>query len=238
MNEQQTEAAITAAGKTAPRVTPADLDAEIAAGSVHYFTALNGASAAVNELSNDGKWQSALAALDAVTETLSIITICVIVLANGFKLIGYSAPVSSANFDAKIGQDIAFRNAREQLWPLLGFRLADKQHVIKTLGLPPDTKVAFGTTKLVDTRVLEPLDIDGAVLIVDAPRDTTWRERLTEELDALGERHSKLCQFLASSAATKLPVSDILLLEDQRGHMEAYIGVLRQRVERAKEKQA
>lgn len=177
MNEQQTEAAITAAGKTAPRVTPADLDAEIAAGSVHYFTALNGASAAVNELSNDGKWQSALAALDAVTETLSIITICVIVLANGFKLIGYSAPVSSANFDAKIGQDIAFRNAREQLWPLLGFRLADKQY--------RNNNELGGLIVDVDTIANEPLDVDGAIADMNTAIERGEYTPPTDEPDGL-----------------------------------------------------
>lgn len=37
MNEQATEAAIVAAGKTAPRLTPSDIDAAIAAEQYHVF---------------------------------------------------------------------------------------------------------------------------------------------------------------------------------------------------------
>lgn len=39
--------------------------------------------------------------------------------------------VSEHYFDAEIGKRIARENAIEQLWPLLGFRLADKLHAVK-----------------------------------------------------------------------------------------------------------
>lgn len=140
MNEQQTEQAIVDAGKTSPRVTPADLDAEIAAGSVHYFTAAEGVTGglALDQLErNDKCWSSIrLATLHPLQRT----TFCVITLANGFSVTGQSACVDPANFNPQIGRDIAFRKARDELWPLLGFRLVDKQHVIKTLGLLPDTQ--------------------------------------------------------------------------------------------------
>jgi hypothetical protein len=54
------------------------------------------------------------------------LTFCVLVLRNGIMVTGQSACVSAANFDAEIGRKIARKNAVEQLWPLLGFRLADK----------------------------------------------------------------------------------------------------------------
>lgn len=56
-------------------------------------------------------------------------TICMLTLDNGFTVRGESSCVHVDNFDAKVGREIAFSNAREKLWPLLGFRLADKLHL-------------------------------------------------------------------------------------------------------------
>lgn len=53
------------------------------------------------------------------------VTICCLTLDNGFTTIGHSACADPANFDVAIGREIAFRNARDQIWPLLGFRLCD-----------------------------------------------------------------------------------------------------------------
>lgn len=61
-----------------------------------------------------------------VLPPLERLTICVLVLKNGITVTGQSACVSPENFDAEIGRKIARKNAVEQLWPLLGFRLADK----------------------------------------------------------------------------------------------------------------
>jgi hypothetical protein len=47
MNDQAIEQEIQAKGKTAPRITPADIDANIA--SEHYFTAAQGVAGGVND---------------------------------------------------------------------------------------------------------------------------------------------------------------------------------------------
>lgn len=57
------------------------------------------------------------------TETL---TICVLVLRNGFTVTGESSCASPENFDAELGQRIAFEHAREKLWPLLGYALRQR----------------------------------------------------------------------------------------------------------------
>lgn len=120
MNEQQTEAAIQAAGKIAPRVTPADVDAAIA--SAHYFTASNGVLGAYRARGDahpvEGNCPS-----QAAEVALGLLTFCVLVLHNGFTVTGESACASPDNFDAQIGRDIAYRNAREKVWPLLGYAL-------------------------------------------------------------------------------------------------------------------
>lgn len=104
---------------TAPRVTPADLEAEIA--SEHYFTAAEGVFGAAYLESNPPFVPPA-----DTPETLSLLTFCVLVLKNGIKLVGESACVSAENFDAEFGRRLAREDALRKLWPLLGFRLADK----------------------------------------------------------------------------------------------------------------
>lgn len=58
--------------------------------------------------------------------------VCCLTTANGFTVIGHAGCVSPENFDEEIGQDIAFRNARNQLWPLLGYALAEAIHRERT----------------------------------------------------------------------------------------------------------
>lgn len=56
----------------------------------------------------------------------SCLTVCCLTLKNGFTVTGESACASPENFDAEIGQKISRANAREKIWPLLGFRLRDQ----------------------------------------------------------------------------------------------------------------
>ena len=109
---------IEAKGLTAPRVTPADIEAEIA--SEHYFTAAQGMRAAFEE--------GGLPARDLKYEPLELLTFCVLVLKNGFTVTGESACASPANFDEEIGRKIARQNAVNKIWPLLGFSLRDAIH--------------------------------------------------------------------------------------------------------------
>ena len=56
----------------------------------------------------------------------SCLTVCCLTLRNGFTVTGESACASPENFNAEIGQKIAKANARDKIWPLLGFRLRDQ----------------------------------------------------------------------------------------------------------------
>ena len=56
----------------------------------------------------------------------SCLMVCALTLQNGFTVTGESACASPENFNAEIGQKIARSNAREKIWPLLGFRLRDE----------------------------------------------------------------------------------------------------------------
>lgn len=118
------EREIIAKGKTAPRVTPADIEANIA--SEHYFTAFDGAAgAAFNEANPGGElrtfsWNA--------PPPLHLLTFCVLVLRNGFTVTGESACASPENFDAEIGRKIARMNAVNKVWSLMGYALKEQLH--------------------------------------------------------------------------------------------------------------
>lgn len=108
--DNQIEQEIQAKGLTAPRVTPADIRANIAA--EHYFTAADAVYAAD--------------CAHGVGTPLHLLTFCVIVLKNGFTVTGESACASPENFDAEIGRTIAYENAVNKIWPLMGYALKEK----------------------------------------------------------------------------------------------------------------
>lgn len=107
------EQEIQAKGLTAPRITPANIESSIA--SEHYFTAYEGAKC--GRITRDEPQGS---------ETLKLLTFCVLVLANGFTVTGESACASPENFDAEIGRKIARQNAVAKIWPLMGYELRSK----------------------------------------------------------------------------------------------------------------
>lgn len=111
-NDQEIEQEIQAKGKTAPRITPADIEANIA--QEHYI--VPGRSLAME--GHAIPRQSAL----------NLLTICVLVLRNGFTVTGESACASPENFDAEIGRKIARENAMQKVWPLMGYALKSSMH--------------------------------------------------------------------------------------------------------------
>lgn len=115
-DEAAIESEIQARGLNAPRLNPAHIDAQIS--SEHYFTALEGV---------DGHYRGgheAQGAQDA--KALSCLTICVLVLRNGFTVTGESACASPENFNAEVGRKIAREKAREKIWALEGYLLRTK----------------------------------------------------------------------------------------------------------------
>ena len=89
------EQLIQAKGKTAPRVTPADVENAILTEQFYVFPG-------------------------------TMLTVCCLTLRNGFNVTGESACASPENFDAEIGQKVALANAKQKIWPLLGYALKEK----------------------------------------------------------------------------------------------------------------
>lgn len=59
-------------------------------------------------------------------ESLKVLSVCILVMRNGFTVIGKSAPASPENFNAEYGQKLAYEDAIRQLWPLMGYALRDR----------------------------------------------------------------------------------------------------------------
>ena len=95
MTDQTIEQEIQAKGLTAPRVTPADIDANIV--KEVYFTAADGilgASISTDDIST------------IINTEHTLLTFCVLTLRNGFTVTGESACASPENFDAEIGRNL------------------------------------------------------------------------------------------------------------------------------------
>jgi hypothetical protein len=56
------------------------------------------------------------------------LTICILTLQNGFRVTGESACADPANFNEAKGRELAGKQAREKIWPLLGYALRDRLH--------------------------------------------------------------------------------------------------------------
>lgn len=114
-SEQKIEQEIQDKGLNAPRLTPDHIDSKVRA--IRYAT---GADFAL-----------AYGVGDPSTYDASLLTICIISLENGFTVTGESACASPENFNAKIGQKLAYENAREKIWQLEGYLLKEKLYQAK-----------------------------------------------------------------------------------------------------------
>lgn len=107
MSLEQTEREC-AAGAVAPRVSLDDI--KVATKQVFYFTA---DQVVGSELSKS-------------FPQLGILTIALVIMTNGFIVIGKSAPASLENFNREFGCKLAYEDAVRQIWPLMGFALRDR----------------------------------------------------------------------------------------------------------------
>lgn len=86
-------------GLTAPRITPADVEANI----------------------------SDVEIVKHVTKSGKVLRWAVLTTRNGFAVVGKpSASVSVENDNAEVGEKIAILNSRDEVWPLMGYELQSK----------------------------------------------------------------------------------------------------------------
>jgi hypothetical protein len=103
---QATEELSRAAAKTANRVSLDDIKANI---SAEYFITGDKAVAGA-----------------PVSPDLRVLTICILVMRNGFTIIGKAAPADPENFNPELGRTFAREDAIRQAWPLMGYALREK----------------------------------------------------------------------------------------------------------------
>lgn len=83
----------------APRITPTDLDVNIADTEI----------------------------LKHVTKSGQVLRWAILTTNSGFAVVGKpSCAVSSENDNAELGQQIAIENSRNELWPLMGYELKQR----------------------------------------------------------------------------------------------------------------
>lgn len=102
---QATEDASAAVAK-APRITKEFIEDNIS--GVYYATADAIADAACGHL-----------------------TLCILLMKNGFMAVGESAPMSPANFNADLGKQLAYENAFRKLWPLYAFATMEENFLFE-----------------------------------------------------------------------------------------------------------
>ena len=104
-----TDDASKAVQKTPHRVSLESMEAKIAG---EYFTTLD----------------HAFGGEDAVPllAGMEVMTVCALVMRNGFIVIGKSAPADPANYNAELGRRFAREDAIRQLWPLEGYALRER----------------------------------------------------------------------------------------------------------------
>ena len=104
-SDSSIERQIQSKGLTAPRVTPADIEANIVDVDLVKHTSVSG----------------------------QVLRWAVITMRNGYAVTGRpSVAVSSENDDAEIGVAVAIANAKQEIWPLMGYALKEQLSKVTT----------------------------------------------------------------------------------------------------------
>lgn len=199
MTDQAIEQEIQAKGLTAPRITPADVQANIV--GEFYFTAKDGVR---------GEFAASGFGLIEESNSLDLLTFCVLVLQNGFTVTGESACASPENFNAEIGRKIARQNAEQKIWPLMGYALKERLSACSVCG-----------------------SIGCAGCGAKHPVGSTFISRMSVELDELCDRLANLNAFLDGDKASTVPAEVLSDLQLQRKAMTEYAFILSKRYDEA-----
>lgn len=99
MTDAAIEQEIQAKGLTATRITPADIEANIAGVEIVKF----------------------------LSKTGQVLRWAVITTRSGFAVVGKpSCAVSPENDNSEIGENVAIANSKEEMWPLMGYALKER----------------------------------------------------------------------------------------------------------------
>ena len=68
----------------------------------------------------------------------STVTVCRIVMQNGYSVIGTSACAHPDNFDENVGKRLAREDAVRKIWPLEGYLLRQRLHEAEAIEITED----------------------------------------------------------------------------------------------------
>ena len=131
-------------------------------------------------------------------------TICNLYLENGFTVRGESACVDPANFDKKLGEEIAYENAKDKIWLLEGYLLQQKlyEEPEKADAAPPD--------------FLGRMEIEGRELNVKLKKAVAFLEKQREQYEPdpenTGRNRSLPMDLLQAQTTAMATYSNILLM--------------------------
>lgn len=124
MTLEATEAECAAASPSRQRISLADIEANIAA--TVYLNGFDAVKAAVRKTMLGTEIDFEHFARKAVGTHCDALTICLLVMKNGFTILGKSAPADPTNFNEDLGRRLAYEDAVRQAWPLMGYELKSK----------------------------------------------------------------------------------------------------------------
>lgn len=123
MKESEIETKINEKGLTAPRVTPADIEANIVC--EYYFTGSDAIMWEAFQRQRSGEEPQPGVCFHksgtiSMPTPLGLLTFCVLILRNGFTVTGESACARPENFNAELCRKTARQNAISKVLPLIG----------------------------------------------------------------------------------------------------------------------
>lgn len=145
-------------------------------------------------------------------------THCTITTKSGFTFTGESACVDPNNYNKELGEKYAYENAFEKMWTPYGFwlhkALADHDNRLQ----PPS-----------DDDKIEAQQVD------DEPKETavqtTWQDRVREEIGELVDRKEKLEKFLSGNKPNFVSDAQWGLMKEQLQAMYSYHNILIERLD-------
>ena len=118
-------------------------------------------------------------------------TLCVITLVNGYTVTGESGCIGPIIFNSVVGEDIAYKNAFDKLWSILGYGVKEKWY---------------------------------------RETQSTWMQRVAEELADLDEKRALLIAFLEAPKSPTISDKQYDLMRKQLEAMTAYADILQERL--------
>ncbi|MER9436680.1 Gp49 family protein [Mesorhizobium sp. M0618] len=122
-----------------------------------YFTAAQGI---FGQGVDSGAYHPIPAGSTDMPEACKLLTICVLVLRNGFTVTGHSACADPKNFNEEIGRRLARTDAANKIWAFMGYELKSRMARDQRLVGGSPVEAAEGFTTYIGTKVVHAIPMD------------------------------------------------------------------------------